>query len=339
MSKKSSASNRTNTARRVVNANTNTTTTTTTNNTSYSKNGDRNSSSSSSSSSSMSSIENDMLKIKYKEAQMNRVSFQKIGKKMKRVITRYMSIDAGCIHYYDKLTSKKPRGKYIFGPGMRLTILESDEIDSEAEDQACLRVQGLRRENGKERDPIVIFLSTIQEAELWKGALEYAKRLGTRREEVESDDDSGEKNEESNNEEEKKEKAKAMSVKERVKQKMKERRDETKTEIIELSNDDNVDTKEEDPHEETLAMKKQKLFKLPTSAHFYHKVVLQTAKYLKLLSENLPSIMFHPPYNNRRGGGGRVDRDNISAEKRRAILERFVGEVCCFKCFFVAILY
>merc|ERR1712195_344317 len=68
--------------------------------------------------------------------------------------------------------------------GTRVTILESDQLDDEAEEEGltCLRVQGLLRANGTERDPIVIFTSTPLKAERWKGAIEYAKRLGTRRE-------------------------------------------------------------------------------------------------------------------------------------------------------------
>ena len=339
-------------------------------------------------------------KNRYEKAKRTRVSFQKIGKTMKRVITRYMSLDAGCVHYYDKLTSKKARGRYLFGPGMRVTVLESDELDEEADDMTCLRVQGLRRENGKERDPIVMFIPTLNEAKQWKGAMEYAKFLGTRREEVESEgsedsdegvedsvasDDDGaaqaQAEDESRKEKEKetqelerkqkqqKEKEQALQKKKELKQQKKDKkkqdklnkkkqaraakveaakekerlaaldeqeRDETKGKDDndndgDGTTDTTTDTDTTDTTTDTappLSLQ-QKLFKLPTSPSFYQKVVLQTARHLKSLSEDLPDGMFRPnkAMQRRRKPGSRHRDDDDRTEVVRGILERFVGEV------------
>ena len=343
-------------------------------------------------------------KNRYEKAKRTRVSFQKIGKTMKRVITRYMSLDAGCVHYYDKLTSKKARGRYLFGPGMRVTVLESDELDEEADDMTCLRVQGLRRENGKERDPIVMFIPTLNEAKQWKGAMEYAKFLGTRREEVESEgsedsdedvedsvasDDDGaaqaQAEDESRKEKEKetqelerkqkqqKEKEQALQKKKELKQQKKDKKkqdklnkkkqaraakveaakekakekerlaaldEQEKDEKKGKDDDDNdgdgttdttTDTDTTDTTTDTappLSLQ-QKLFKLPTSPSFYQKVVLQTARHLKSLSEDLPDGMFRPnkAMQRRRKAGSRHRDDDDRTEVVRGILERFVGEV------------
>eukprot|EP00949_MAST-11_sp_MAST-11-sp1_P003295 g3295.t1 len=90
-----------------------------------------------------------------------------------------MLFRADGFHYFrnQKADLGSALGKYVIAPGTRARIIDDARLSPDARQNGSvyLRVQGLRRaSSGKERDPILLYLESKAEAEMWKQAIEYA---------------------------------------------------------------------------------------------------------------------------------------------------------------------
>ena len=136
-------------------------------------------------------------KVAYGHVQNERVGFTKVGNRLKRAVTRYLTVGEGKLHYYKNISGGKPLGFYVFGPGTRVTLLNMNDEDLSEEiiesGMQCLRIVGLKKSNGDQRSALFILFDTKDEAVMWQRGIRYSKKAGIRRESGENDDgDDGE---------------------------------------------------------------------------------------------------------------------------------------------------
>ena len=125
----------------------------------------------------------------YERVKNERVGFTKVGNRFGRAVTRYITFGDGNLVYYKLPEGGKRIGCYYFSPGTRCKILDIEDEDL-SEDilesgMQCIRINGLRKKNGKERGPLFILFDTKLEAQTWERAFRHSKLEGTKREETE----------------------------------------------------------------------------------------------------------------------------------------------------------
>ena len=125
----------------------------------------------------------------YERVKNERVGFTKVGNRFGRAVTRYITFGDGNLVYYKLPEGGKRIGCYYFSPGTRCKILDIEDEDL-SEDilesgMQCIRINGLRKKNGKERGPLFILFDTKLEAQTWERAFRHSKVEGTKREETE----------------------------------------------------------------------------------------------------------------------------------------------------------
>ena len=125
----------------------------------------------------------------YERVKNERVGFTKVGNRFGRAVTRYIAFGDGNLVYYKLPEGGKRIGCYYFSPGTRCKILDIEDEDL-SEDilesgMQCIRINGLRKKNGKERGPLFILFDTKLEAQTWERAFRHSKVEGTKREETE----------------------------------------------------------------------------------------------------------------------------------------------------------